>query len=110
MLPICKFGPLGHLPMDRSKLLSLPRLSTFMAAEMPPAPAVCDYTVGVTNWGAMLNNQLGCCEVATAGHLRMGWTNASQGTPVAIDDSVILATYSALTGYDPATARTTTAS
>jgi hypothetical protein len=107
-LPHCKFGPLGSLGVDRSKLRSLPRLATFMSAELPAAPPVFNYANGITNWGMMLNDQLGCCEVATAGHLRMAWTYAATATAVAIPDSVVLSTYSALTGYDPATGQNDT--
>ena len=56
----------------------------------------------------MLNDQIGCCEVATAGHLRMAWTYAVTGATAAIPDSVVLSTYRALTGYDPATGQNDT--
>jgi hypothetical protein len=102
-LPRCKFGPLGRLPVDKDRLHSLPRLATFMSIELPPTPSVFNYANGISSWGMMLNDQIGCCEVAAAGHYRMTATYAAKGEPVAIPDSDILAAYVALTGYDPST-------
>lgn len=99
----CKHGYLGRKPVDKSRLHSVPRLAAFMAPALPAPPPAFDYTQGVTAWGAMLNTSIGNCEVATAGHLQMGWTNAAAGAPIAIADADILAAYVALTGYDPAT-------
>ena len=102
-LPRCKFGPLGSLGVDAAKLRQLPRLATFMAADPAPPPPAFSYLTGVTSWGMMHNDQIGCCEIATAGHLIMGWSNASAGTPAVVTDDQVVAAYSAVCGYDPAT-------
>src|SRR5690348_2723116 len=56
----------------------------------------------VQNWGMMLNDQLGCCEIATSGHAVQLWT-ANISKQVTIDDSVIQSVYSRISGYDPNT-------
>jgi len=64
------------------------------------APASCDYTRGITNWGMMLNDQLGCCTIAAVGHAVQVWTaNASQ--EVTVPDSAILSYYEQWDGYNP---------
>jgi hypothetical protein len=103
MLPTCKFGPLGRLSVDTAKLHSLPRLSAFMSRALAPPPALCNYLSGITNWGPMLNDRIGDCTCATAGHMRMGWSAAAKGTPVAVADADILTAYEAVSGYNPAT-------
>jgi hypothetical protein len=103
MLPTCKFGPLGRLSVDRAKLRSLPRLSSFVSKSLMPTPAACNYLSGLTDWGVMLNDRLGDCTCATAGHMRMAWSASAKGAPVVIADGDILTAYEAVSGYSPAT-------
>jgi hypothetical protein len=37
-------------------------------AVLPGPPPIIDYTRGITNWGMMLNDQLGCCVIAAKFH------------------------------------------
>jgi hypothetical protein len=75
------------------------KLSRYMPV-LPPIPTVAGWDQGQTAWGEMMNDRLGICTIACAGHFEMLWTmNASNlFTPL---DSQIVAAYSAITGYDP---------
>jgi hypothetical protein len=50
---------LGKFPRrhDRRTL----KMARYLTAALPPAPASADWTSGITDWGMMLNDQLGCC-------------------------------------------------
>ena len=73
-------------------------------AALPTEPASFTYAtnIGATAWGMMANDKLGDCTCAAAGHLLMEWTddNGNMFTPT---DQQIIAAYSAITGYNPAT-------
>jgi hypothetical protein len=80
---------------------------------LPTAPAECDYTSGIIDWGMMLNGPgsslapqgLGDCTEAAKGHLLQAWT-AKGGKEVTLPDSVILGAYESECGYvngDPST-------
>ena len=72
-------------------------------SQLPPPPPSVDYTRAVKGgWGMMANDKVGDCTCAAAGHLIMEWT-ADTDRQVDPDDKQILAAYSAITGYDPAT-------
>jgi hypothetical protein len=74
-----------------------------MTAALPPAPASVDYTRGTTDWGMMLNDQLGDCIIADGpGHATQVWTLNATGTMVTPPDSLILETYEKWCGYNPA--------
>ena len=64
----------------------------------PALPSAADWSQGRKHWGNMLNETLGDCTVAAAGHLIMNWTqNAS--SLVTPTDGDILGAYKAITGY-----------
>lgn len=75
------------------------KLAYYLPA-LPVVPAQMDYSTKVNQWGMMLNDQIGDCTCAAAGHLIEQWTaNASQmATPT---DDQILAAYEAIGGYNP---------
>jgi hypothetical protein len=76
------------------------KLARYLGA-LPPIPAAIDWTGKVPLWGMMMNDQVGDCTCASAGHLDMLWTSqASQEFIPA--DADILAAYTAITGYNPA--------
>jgi hypothetical protein len=54
----------------------------------------------IPNWGMMLNDQLGDCTCAAAGHMIMNWT-ANAGVLVTPNDNQILSAYEAVGGYNP---------
>jgi hypothetical protein len=68
---------------------------------VPQPPAECDWTCGITDWGMMLNDRLGCCTIAAKAHAIQTWT-MNLGCEVTVPDSAILAAYQSECGYDPA--------
>lgn len=81
------------------------RLSRYFTAELPAPPASCDYSKGITQFGMMLNDQLGCCTIAGIGHALQTWT-ANVSTEITVPDSSILTFYEKWDGYvqcDPST-------
>jgi hypothetical protein len=90
---------LGKLPYkhDRRNL----QLAKYLVTP-PPCPEVYDWLTRVSKFGPMGNLTAGDCVLAGAGHLIQMWT-ANQGKEIILPDPDILALYSKLTGYDPAT-------
>lgn len=76
-------------------------LANYLPPELPDPPESVNYTFGVTNWGALLNNQLGCCTISGVGHAIQAW-RLSLGAPLLdIPDSIIENYYSKWDGYVP---------
>jgi hypothetical protein len=82
------------------------RLSQYLSgaeqAQPLGTPASADYTHGITDWGLMLNDQLGCCTIAAIGHAVQAWTVNALGRELTVPDSTILSYYEQWDGYDPA--------
>jgi hypothetical protein len=87
---------LGRLPRKENKLtLTLSKyLTTFTA------PQALGWEYAVPNWPMMLNDQLGDCTCACAGHMIENWTTRTYGTVVPADQD-ILSAYEAVGGYVP---------
>ena len=77
-------------------------LASYLTPALPAPPATFDLTGKVKTWGMMDNDQIGDCTCAAAGHLLMEWT-ANAGKMFTPTDKQIVAAYSAITGYNPAT-------
>jgi hypothetical protein len=75
------------------------RLAKYLTA-VPPPPASCDWTKGVTEWGMMLNDALGDCTCAAIGH-GIQVANLNGDVEVTPQDAVILALYEGACGYVP---------
>jgi hypothetical protein len=86
-------------PRSRNMMAKKTALHNFMAS-LPPAPVSLDNTSGITDWGAMLNQELGDCTCAENGHAIQAWT-AAAGTEVTVPDSAILTEYEQACGYNP---------
>ncbi len=72
-------------------------------AALPPLPSYVRWSHRARDpWGMMLNDRIGDCTCASAGHAIQTWT-ANQGQEVTLADADILAAYSAISGYDPTT-------
>ncbi|BAU54003.1 hypothetical protein [Mucilaginibacter gotjawali] len=73
---------------------------------LPPTPAKYVYAKNIpaNGWGMMVNDKIGDCTCAAAGHLIMEWTddNGALFTP---SDQDIVNAYSAITGYNPVTGK-----
>jgi hypothetical protein len=88
----------------RSRLRS--KILTSFIDSMPLAPDSFDASAGITDWGMMMNDQLGDCTIAGPGHLIMSWTKLQTGTAVVVPDSSIVSAYEQFDGYvlgDPST-------
>jgi len=74
-----------------------------LSEALPPPPAHCSYQEKITNgpgWPMMLNDELGDCTVACAGHMIQQWT-AYAGKSFVPSDDEILSAYEAVGGYVP---------
>ncbi len=71
-------------------------------AVLPPPPPQADWSTKVASWPMMMNNTIGDCTVAAAGHCIEEWTT-DVDDPVIVPDATIVAVYSVVSGYDPKT-------
>jgi hypothetical protein len=78
-------------------------LASYVTPVLPTPPASFDLTAKVKSWGMMVNDQIGDCTCAAAGHLLMEWTANAGKKMFTPTDKQIIAAYSAITGYNPAT-------
>lgn len=81
------------------------RLGAYLPAALPTPPAAVDWTTKVGTWPMYRNNRVSCCTCAAAGHAIGAWTsNAStDGAASWITDQDVIAAYTTVSGYDPAT-------
>lgn len=96
-----KFGKLA--PKFNEKTLSFGRY--MLKGVMPydePRILFREYKIPVSGWGMYDNDRVGDCTCASPAHIRMLDT-VHTGTMVTPDPGAILAMYSAVSGYDPAT-------
>lgn len=75
------------------------RMARYLTTLVSP-PAAIDYTKLVSAWPMMLNDKLGDCTCACAGHFIQEWTTLTQKPFVPVD-AAVEAMYSAITGYQP---------
>jgi len=77
------------------------QLANYLAPTAIPAPPVSkDYEKKVRKWPMMLNDKLGDCTCACAGHMIEQWTTYA-GDPVTPTDDAVLKAYESITGYKP---------
>jgi hypothetical protein len=91
---------LGRLPPRHDPRTLM--LASYVSPELPPAPASCAWSGKVNGWPMMANDRLGDCAIAAPGHQIEAWT-ANVGMQFTPSDQEIVAAYSAVSGYDPAT-------
>ena len=75
-------------------------LGDYLTPGLPPPPSAADWTKGITSWGMMLNDTLGDCTIAGAGHAVQVWS-ADTGSMVTIPDATIESYYETWDGYVP---------
>ena len=73
-------------------------LAKYFTDKLPAAPANADWTSGITDWGMMLNDQLGDCTIAGCGHAEQVWS-AARGGEYTLPDAAILQKYEQWCGY-----------
>lgn len=96
--PNTKFlGKLGKGPVRYDKRTL--KLSKYLKV-LAPAPPKASYVQMVKNWPMMLNDMLGDCVIAAAGHIIQQVTTYG-GNPVVPSDSAILRGYMDVGGYIP---------
>lgn len=78
------------------------KLARYLTAAPPTPPEAVDYSLGTSDWGMLLNDQLGCCTIAAVGHAVQAWTRNSLGRELTVPDATILDYYEKWDGYDPA--------
>lgn len=88
---------LGKLPA-RVDLRTL-KLKSYLA-QLPSIPTTAAWYGKVPDWLMLLNDTLGDCTCAAAGHQEMLWTSEA-GSPFTPLDSDILAMYRAVSWYNP---------
>jgi hypothetical protein len=93
-----KIHRLGKLPpVIDNRTLQMARYR----AVLPSIPPEVSWMAKVpANWGMMLNDNLGDCTCAAAGHMIEQWTTYA-GSPVTPSDAAILKAYEAVSGYTP---------
>ena len=75
-------------------------LGDYLTPKLPPPPASADWTKGITSWGMMMNDTLGCCTIAGVGHAIQVFT-ANSGSEVTVPDATIESYYEQWDGYVP---------
>lgn len=90
----------GRLPARRDRRTL--KLSAYTSG-LPKPPAAVDWLSQVTDWPVYLNQEIGDCTVAAAGHMIEAWTRYGSGTEISVTDQDILAAYENISGYDPST-------
>jgi hypothetical protein len=76
------------------------KLAKYLTPALPTPPVARDWTCGVTDFGMMLNDQLGDCTIAGCGHAVQVWS-LNTGQEVTISDAAIKSAYAAWDGYVP---------
>lgn len=90
---------LGRKPVLTSRLIAAPVFPDY-AAKLPAPPVAADWCAKVSDFGMMLNDDLGDCAIACPGHMIQAWT-ADNGAEYIPSDQDILAAYEAVGGYKP---------
>jgi hypothetical protein len=87
----------GAPKIDSKRLM----LRDYLTSALPPPPKAVDWTKGsATNFGYMLNNDLGDCVIAAIGHAIQIWS-LNVGTEITVPDSQIEHYYEIWAGYVP---------
>jgi hypothetical protein len=91
-------GKLGRIPTPPEVRARNFKLQRYLAPG--PAPKTWDASAGVTDWPMYLNDSLGDCTAAAAGHQLEVWTREVDGVPREVSDQDVLALYETQ-GYVP---------
>ena len=94
---------LGRYKSPQRLLAKCLKLSDYLDAQkLPPPPVYRDWTAGIVQpFGMMMNDSIGDCTCAGAGHAIQTLSNAANPPMLTISDEDVVAAYSAITGYDP---------
>jgi len=93
---------LGKLPVRTdARTLALSRYVD--RAQLPPAPPTFDLTAHIADWPMYLNDRIGDCTIAAAGHMIEAWTAAATGTPDEVTNEDVQTAFDRVKIVDPAT-------
>jgi hypothetical protein len=81
------------------------QLARYMTTALPAAPVSKDWTKGVSQFGMMLNDKLGCCTIAGIAHAVQIWS-ANTSAEITIPDAQVLDYYKKWDGYNPTDPKT----
>jgi hypothetical protein len=76
------------------------RLAKYLPSSLPSPPPAMDWTMEISSFGEMLNNQIGDCTIAGLGHAIQIWS-ANTSTEITLPDTTIQSAYEDWCGYDP---------
>jgi hypothetical protein len=76
-------------------------MSDYLTPALPPPPPAADWTKGIANWGAMLNDTLGDCTIAGVAHAVQVWTANTAAAIVTTPDATVQSYYEKWDGYVP---------
>ena len=82
------------------------KLGRYFTPELAPPPPTVNHSRGISDWGMMLNDNLGCCTIAAVGHAYQVQvlSQIDPNKPVGVikpSDDIILRYYEQWDGYDP---------
>jgi len=77
------------------------RLARYLTSNLPTPPPSCDWTNGQSDWGMMLNDNLGDCTIAAVAHAIQVWTLVIN-QQITVSDDVVQQYYETWDGYNPA--------
>ena len=81
-------------------------LASYLPQSLPAPPESVDWTGKIGQLGMMMNDSLGDCTCAGAGHMIQSWTGNATGNPNILPDSEILKAYEDVGGYRPGSQNT----
>lgn len=87
--------------VERYLAITFPKALRVVRFVLPGAPATKDWFSSVPLWPMMLNDQLGDCTCAAAGHMICQWTTFAGHKEANIPDNAILKAHEAVSGYVP---------
>jgi len=77
------------------------QLASYLATHLPTPPAAVNWSSKVHQWPMYMNDSLGDCTCAAAGHQIQAWTADGQKHEVDVSDAAILKMYEDVGGYRP---------
>jgi len=77
------------------------QLGAALHPEQVQVPNVVDELSAVSDWPMFLNDSIGDCTCAAAGHMLEAWAAYGRGAAVKVSDADVLKAYEAVSGYIP---------
>lgn len=91
----------GRLPVRHDERTL--HFANYVRPDLVAPPVRSNWYGEIPSWPMMLNDRLGCCTCAAAGHMVEAWTRYGQGREAQVTDQQILTAYEAVSGYNPVT-------